>query len=162
MTGKLLFLEVETSLNGPRTTPCEVRLGLVDGRILDVELYLLSDATRPGGVTSVEATLDSEREFIPVRIHDRGVLLRRDAIRYVEMLPDAPGAGENLEEGSSFDVVALQLDSGETVSGILRFPAPADSMRMSDVFNRPGRFLELATGDRLILVAKAHLIEASF
>ena len=162
MTGKSLFLEVEAGPSGPVTTHCPVRLGLEDGRVLDVELFLLSDATRPGGVTSVEATIDGEREFIPIRIQDRDALVRRDAIRYVEVPADAPGTVEMLDAVGSFDVVTLNLDSGEVFSGVLRFPAPADSMRMSDVFNKSGRFLPLATGDRLILVAKAHLVEASF
>jgi hypothetical protein len=35
-------------------------------------------------------------------------------------------------------------------------------MRTSDIFNRHGRFLTLSTGDRLILVAKKHLVHASF
>lgn len=58
--------------------------------------------------------------------------------------------------------MSLRLDSGETISGVIVTMAPAAAMRMSDVFNRPGRFLTVRDGDKLILVSKAHLVQASF
>ena len=155
-------LQGHRSLAGPKTTLCPVRIGLADGRVVNAEIFLLSDGMRPGGVTSVEGTLAVEREFLPVRMDDRDTLVRCQAIRFLEVAPDSPGAVGIEGLGGSFDVVTLRIDSGETLSGILRFPAPAESMRMSDVFNWPGRFLILSTGERLILVAKAHIVEASF
>jgi hypothetical protein len=162
MADPLLCLGVEEDAAGPKTTLCPVRIGLSDGRIVEAEIYLLSDGMRPGGVTSVEGTLAVDRDFLPVRIGERSVLLRRDAIRYVEVAPDSIGAIGAEELVGSFDVVSLLMDSGEVLSGILRFPVPPESMRMSDVFNRSGRFLILSAGDRLVLVAKSHLVEASF
>jgi hypothetical protein len=139
-----------------------VRLSLTDGRTVDAEIHLLSDSMRPGGLTTVEGTIDGSREFIPVSIGGADALLARSSIRLVDMPADAPGAAELMDVGGTFDVVSLRLDSGETLSGILRYPAPVESMRSSDVFNRPGRFLTLSVGDRLILVSKSHLVQASF
>ena len=162
MTETTPYLEIHEGSSGPATTACPARIGLADGRLLDAELFLLSDPMRPGGVVSVEATLDGEREFIPVRFGARSALLRRDAVRTVELAPDAPGTDGFAELSGSLDVVNLHFDSGDAVSGVLLFPAPAEAMRMSDVFNRPGRFLTLSTGETLLLVAKAHLVEVSF
>jgi hypothetical protein len=90
-------------------------------------------------------------------------LLSRTAIRMVEMSVEGPGTGDlDADGGGSFDMVSLRLDSGETISGVLVSMAPLSSVRMSDVFNRPGRFLTLRDGDKLVLVSKAHLVQASF
>ena len=148
--------------HGPATTRCPVRLGLIDGRQVDAEIYLLPDAMRPGGVVTVEGTLDGMRDFIPVYLGDAIVLLSRAAIRTVEMSAEGPGTGDILEIGGGLDVVSLRLDSGETISGVLVTMEPVDTVRMSDVFNRHGRFLTLRDGDKLILVSKAHLVQASF
>ena len=152
----------EASPRGPAKTRCPVRLNLTDGRMVDAEIFLLSDAVRPGGVTTVEGTLDGERDFIPVSLNGSSALLSRDAIRTVEMAADCPGVGDLPDVGGTFDVVNLRLDSGEVLSGVLRTLAPVEAMRTSDIFNRHGRFLTLSTGDRLILVAKKHLVHASF
>jgi hypothetical protein len=152
----------EAPPNGPGKTRCPVRLNLTDGRTVDAEIFLLSDAVRPGGVTTVEGTLDGERDFIPVSLNGASALLSREAVRTVEMATDAPGAGDQPDVGGTFDVVNLRLDSGEVLSGVLRTLAPVEAMRTSDIFNRHGRFLTLSTGDRLILVAKKHLVHASF
>jgi hypothetical protein len=156
------FLEaLEDTSRGPATTRCPVRLSLTDGRQLDAEIYLLPDPMRPGGVVTVEGTVDGPRDFIPVHLGDANALLSRGAIRTIEMMADGPGTGE-IDAGGSLDVVYLRLDSGETISGVLVSMAPVASLRMSDVFNRPGRFLTLREGDKLILVSKAHLVQASF
>lgn len=160
MPGSTFHLETEPHQAAKVAYP--VKLGLTDGRVLDAEIFLLSDAKRPGGVTSIEAVLDGPREFIPVLIQSGHVLLSRSSIRTVGFAASAPGMGEMSEAGGTLDVVTLKLDSGEVVSGVLRYMAPAESMRMSDVFNRPGRFLTLSEGDRLILVSKAHVVQASF
>lgn len=162
MTSTTLLPDLEGGARTPSTTRCPVKLALTDGRILAAELFLLSDSARPGGVTNVETTLDGARDFMPLCLDERNVLIGLDAILYVEVAQDAPGTGELLELSGSFDMVTLTIDTGETLSGVLRFPAPADAMRMSDMFNRHGRFLTLTTGDLLILVSKAHVVEAAF
>lgn len=155
------FAGLEDTSRGPSMTRCPVRLSLSDGRQLDADIYLLPDPTRPGGVVTVEGTLDGPRDFIPVHLGGANTLLSRAAVRTVEMSAEGPGAGD-VEAGGSLDVVSLRLDSGETTSGVLVTVAPLGSMRMSDVFNRPGRFLTLREGDKQILVSKAHLVQASF
>jgi hypothetical protein len=157
-----LFAALEDTSRGPETTRCPVRLRLTDGRQLDAEIYLLPDPTRPGGVVTVEGTIDGPRDFIPLHLEGGNVLLSRASIRTIEMSAEAAGTGDALEVGGSLDVVSLRLDSGETISGVLVSLAPVNTVRMSDVFNRAGRFLTLRDGDKLILVSKAHLVQASF
>jgi hypothetical protein len=156
------FSTLEDTSRGPATTRCPVRLSLTDGRQLDADIYLLPDPMRPGGVVTVEGTVDGARDFIPVHLGGANVLLSRGAIRSIEMMAEGPGTGDLLEAGGGIDVVSLRLDSGQTISGVLVTMAPAGAMRMSDVFNRPGRFLTLRDGDKLVLVSKAHLVQASF
>src|SRR5262245_12428831 len=162
MTNYTLSCEIDGGARSPATTRCPVKLTLTDGRTLSAEIFLLSDASRPGGVTSVEATLNYDRDFLPVDVGGRSALIGRNAIRTIEVEVGAPGTTELLELSGSLDVVTIVCDSGETPSGVLRSPAPAESMRTSDVFNRAGRFLTLTSGDVLILVAKAHVVEVSF
>ena len=156
------FTALEDTSRGPATTRCPVRLRLIDGRQLDADIYLLPDPMRPGGVVTVEGTVDGPRDFIPVRLGEANVLLSRAAIRSIEMSAEGPGTGDSNQAGGSLDVVHLRLDSGETISGVLETMTPVGAMRMSDVFNRPGRFIALREGDKLILVSKAHLVQASF
>ena len=155
------FLAEESFPTGPATIRTPVKLGLADGRVLNADIYLLCDSVRPAGITTIESTLDGVREFIPVNVEGDNVLLARSAVRFVEFPPEAPGAPDLQDVGGTLDVVKLRMDSGEVLSGVLCFPAP-ESMRMSDVFNHPGRFLTLSSGDHMILVSKAHIVEASF
>lgn len=154
--------QIDKNSQTPVKVACPVQLGLVDGRTVDALIHLLGDVNRPGGVTSIESVLDGPREFIPAQIHGSDVLLSRSSVRTVSLDATAPGAGELPDLGGSLDVVTLKLDSGETISGILRYMAPAETMRMSDVFNHSGRFLALRVGDKIVLVSKAHLVLASF
>jgi|GEM_PF-1568481 hypothetical protein len=156
------FAALEDTSRGPAMTRCPVRLSLTDGRQLDADIYLLPDPMRPGGVVTVEGTVDGPRDFIPVCLGGTNALLSRGAIRTLEMSAEGPGTGDILEAGGSLDVASMRIDSGETISGVIVTMAPAAAMRMSDVFNRPGRFLTVRDGDKLILVSKAHLVQASF
>jgi hypothetical protein len=146
----------------PPTTPCPVRLRLIDGSTVEGVLWLLPDSARPSGVTSVETILDGKREFIAVGL-DRGssVLVNRSAIRTVEVAANGPGAAD-VDEGASLDVVTLRLDSGEEVSGVLRAVARAGAERMSDVFNASGRFISLGAGDRVVLAARDRIVRVTF
>ena len=158
-----LFSALEDNSRGPAMTRCPVKLRLTDGRQLDADIYLLPDPMRPGGVVTVEGIVDGPRDFIPVDVDGSNTLLSCSAIRSIEMSVDGPGTGgQDADAGGSLDMVNLRLDSGETISGVLTTMAPLESMRMSDVFNRPGRFLTVRDGDKLVLVSKAHLVQASF
>jgi len=146
----------------PRTTPCPVRLRMADGSTVEGNVWLLPDAGRPSGVTSVEALLDGDREFIAVGLPSGGSLLvNRSAIRTAELAAGGPGAAD-VDDGASLDVLTLRLDSGEEVSGVLRAVTRAEAGRMSDVFNSAGRFIALGAGDRLVLVARNRIVRVTF
>jgi hypothetical protein len=144
--GLYLSLTMRVAANGFLTVPCPVHLDLAGGREIEAVLYLPVDAGRPGGSYSVESVLDGDCDFIPIGVGGGSALVSRCAIRVVELAADGPGAPPYDVYGGSFDIVTLRLDSGREVSGVLRGFAPVDSMRMSDFFNIPGRYLALGTG----------------
>lgn len=150
---------VETSAK----TSCFVHLYLADGRTQDAVIYLLPNENRPGGLTPLEEILDGSREFIPVGLQGgRSALVSVAAICAVEVHSDEPGLESIPGEAGSFDVVTLKLASGVEITGVLRGLGPMDTMRTSDLFNAPGRFVAVDTGHTLILVSKSHLVQASF
>lgn len=147
----------------PPTTPCPVRIELADGELIEGTLWLLPSAARAGGVTSAEEVLDGEKEFLAVGLPKGGsVLVGREAIRVVDLAANGSGAEPITDEAASLDVITVRLDSGAEVSGVLRAVAREGGNRMSDVFNAPGRFLPLLSGDRLLLVAKRRIARVSF
>lgn len=150
-------------MNRPQTIPCPVRIHLSDGSDLSGTIFLLPDPSRPLGTTSVESILDGPRDFIAIGL-DRGgsQLISRHAIRTVELAESGPGSSELDLGTASLDVVTLRLDSGQEISGVLRAVAPEGSRRMSDVFNRSGRFIGLGVGNQFVLVAKKRIVRVSF
>jgi hypothetical protein len=145
-----------------QTTTCPVLLRLVDGSALQGTLWLLPDSASPTGVTSVESLLGGTRDFVAVGTGGQSCLVQRDSIRIVEIDPRGPGASSLTDAGASLDVVTFHLDSGESVSGILRAVAREGQQRMSDVFNASGNWIPLLAGDRLLLVARKRIVKVTF
>ena len=147
----------------PATTPCPVRMRLSDGSVLEGTIYLLPDPASEKGLTTVDVLLDGPREFFAVGLSGGGsTLVARDAIRVAEVASEGPGSPGDPDPGASVDVVTLHLDSGESVSGVLRAVSPLGGRRMSDVFNASGRFLPVEVGDRVALVNKGRIVRVSF
>lgn len=143
------------------TIPCAVTLRLADGTRLSGSLRLpVENGGRPSPILDL---LESSRDFVPLLLESgEGSLVARHSIETLEIDADAGGAPVLPEADASVDVVTLRLESGATVSGVLRATAPEGYARMSDVFNAGGRFLVLLEGDRLLLVNKRRLVRASF
>lgn len=144
------------------TVPVPVVLELADGGRLEATLRLVVEG-EPAGPMPVEALLEGPRDFLAVEVAGRGsVLVGRGAVVTVEVPSDAPGAPA-MEGGSGrIDLVTLHLDSGRTVSGVLRVRPEDAGQRMSDLFNSPGRWVVAGLGDRVVLVNKARIARVSF
>jgi hypothetical protein len=135
---------------------------MCDGSTVEGVVWLLPDAARSSGFTSVQALLEGPRDFIAVGLGRGGsILVNRGAIVTAEVAADGPGVAD-VDDGASFDVITLRLDSGEEIAGVLRAVARVGAERMSDVFNAAGRFIALGAGDRVVLAARARIVKVAF
>lgn len=147
----------------PTVTPCPAEVRLADGSSLSATFWLLPDPGRPSGVESIDRLLEGIRQFLAVGLPGGGsTLLRRDAIRTLEISSDGSGAPDAAADGASLDVLTLHLETGESVSGILQAVAPPGGERMSDIFNGPDRFVRLGLGSRILFVHKASIVRVGF
>jgi hypothetical protein len=144
------------------TVPVPVVMGLSDGARLEATLRLVVEGEPPGPMP-MESLLDGPRAFLAVELAGRGsALVGRGSVVTVELAADAPGAPA-MEEGSGgFDLVTFHLDSGWTVSGVLRVRPEDAGQRMSDIFNAPGGWVVAGLGDRVVLVNKLRILRVSF
>ena len=63
---------------------------------------------------------------------------------------------------AGIDIVTIHLDTGTTVSGVLRVRPDDAGQRMSDIFNAPGGWVVAGLGDRVVPVNKARIARVSF
>ncbi len=144
------------------TVPVAVVLSLADGARLEATLRLVVEGEPPAPMP-VEALLDGPRAFLAVALPGGGsALVGRDAVATLEMAADAPGAPSMGEGDAGIDIVTFHLDSGRSVSGVLRVRPDDAGQRMSDIFNAPGGWVVAGLGDRVVLVNKARIARASF
>lgn len=144
------------------TVPVPVVLGLADGTRLDATLRLVAEGDPPKPIP-VEALLSGPREFFAVAVPGGGsALVGRGAVATLEMASDGPGAPEMGEWDGRIDIVTFHLDSGGTVSGVLRVRPDDAGQRMSDIFNSPGGWVVAGLGDRVVLVNKTRIARVSF
>jgi hypothetical protein len=143
------------------TVPVPVVMGLSDGARLEATLRLVVEGEPRGRCPW--SLLDGPRAFLAVELAGRGsALVGRGSVVTVELAADAPGAPA-MEEGSGgFDLVTFHLDSGWTVSGVLRVRPEDAGQRMSDIFNAPGGWVVAGLGDRVVLVNKLRILRVSF
>jgi hypothetical protein len=59
------------------TTPCPVKLHLVDGTEIDGTLWLLNDSGRAEGVVPLDVLLDGPRDFLAVGLKPTGAFSSR-------------------------------------------------------------------------------------
>jgi len=144
------------------TVPVPVVLGLADGTRLEATLRLVAEGDPPVP-TKVEALLDGSREFFAVALPGGGsALVGRGRLATLELAADAPGAPVMGEGEGGIDIVTFHLDTGATVSGVLRVRPEDAGQRMSDIFNAPGGWVAAGLGDRVVFVNKSRIVRASF
>lgn len=144
------------------TVPVPVVLALADGARIEATLRLVTEGNPPAPM-SMEALLDGGREFLAVSLSGGGsALVGRRSVETLEMAADSPGAPAMGTGESGIDIVTVHLDSGRTVSGVLRVRPDDLGQRMSDIFNSPGGWVVAGLGDRVVLVNKARIARVSF
>lgn len=144
------------------TVAVPVVLNLADGARLEATVRLVAEGDPPSPM-ALETLLDGARQFFAVSLRGgASALVGRDGVATVEVAADAPGAPVMGEGAGGIDIVTLHLDSGVTVSGVLRVRPEDEGQRMSDIFNAPGGWVAAGLGDRVVLVNKARIVRVSF
>lgn len=133
------------------------RVRLIDGRTLDGALY--ADVQRLDGTRAsvVDRLHDAFERYIPLATEGRHVLLQKSAVVTVHLPGDEvePPAADGVREFR----VALGLAAGEPVRGRLFALLPPAQSRALDFLNRTAQpFVELASGDELVLVNTEHVV----
>jgi hypothetical protein len=116
------------------------------------------------GQERVGELLNGATGFFPFEIHDtdgvRTVLYNREHVILV-------GLGENEEERvpgyavATRRFVSILLSNGQRVVGSVRVYLPEGRDRLSDWTRQPDTFRYLHTGDMLLLVNAAHIVDVS-
>lgn len=107
----------------------------------------------------VAEALEEDRDFLPLMFGERRTLVNRNAIAFVAVARRPPGADDEVSDVHAlFDhlcPVVLRLHDGTSLRGTLLFSSPADRARLVDFMNRGPRFIQVWTGDELILVQRS-------
>lgn len=122
----------------------------------------LSESPKPGERGERLQDVLAQRRFLPIQ-HESGVRfvsnrhllwLRLDLLAALDELdPEAENA-----EGSSVAHVALSLDDGSTLEGVLRYFLPRSGRRVGDYLNTLDVFFPLRSGDELYLVNRDRVV----
>lgn len=142
--------------NGPLrlpTIPCDASILLVGAVRKDVMIFLSPRSGSHPGVETVEEFLGADRDFIPVQLRDDDVslLVNRRAILMLEVSADAPTLLSREENaGMPLEMVEVEMEGGERVSGAIRMHGPPLSQRISDEFNSDQLFLPLECGEKVV------------
>ena len=142
------------------TRAVDAQLTIGGGRREAVTLYLSTLSQTHDGPEMMEETLNRPRAFVPVRSREteQTFLVRRSAIRMVEVGSDDPDVTRSEASPSFVDLVRIQLDGGEEVEGTLTTILPPDKARLSDFFNTTDTlFIALAVEDGVIYVNRDYI-----
>lgn len=127
-------------------------------------VFTAAESTRHGGPELVGDLLNADTGFFPFEIQEedgsRTVLYNRAHVVRV-------GLTENeAERDPGYDVatrrfVSILLTTGERVVGSVRVYRPLGRDRLSDWTRQPETFRYLETGDVILLVNAAHIVDIS-
>ena len=137
-----------------------VELALAAGEPRRVEVFVAEHRDNEYRRQNVLNLLEHVQAFLPARdpTTGRGEIFNKDAVLWIA-LPLSPFGSEPesaAEELFEFRrPVRVDLLGGQSVSGELLYSAPAESTRVVDYLNEPGRFFRLWTKDFLYLINKA-------
>jgi hypothetical protein len=140
-----------------------VELALAAGQPRRVEVFVAEHRDKEFRRQDVLDLLEHVQAFLPARdaATGRGEIFNKDALLWIAV-PLSPFGSEPVEAPDElFEFrrpVRVDLLGGQAVSGELLYSAPAESTRLVDYVNEPGRFLRLWTNDFLYLINKAFVL----
>ena len=128
-----------------------------DGRRYRGRVFLPATAESHAGAMRVDEWLEEPVVFFPFLPDGEGrpVILNKEQL-VVLMVPGA-GAGEAAHESSAPRRLVLVECGALQVAGEVLIDMPSDHLRVLDLLNRPGRFLEVRDGDRRHFVRKSRI-----
>jgi hypothetical protein len=128
-----------------------------DGRRYRGRVFLPATAESHAGAMRVDEWLEEPGAFFPFLPDGEGrpVVLNKDQI-VVLMVPGG-GEGEDPHSATLPRRMVLVECGGLQVAGDVVIDMPSDHLRVLDLLNRPGRFLEVHEGDRRHFVSKARI-----
>jgi len=126
-----------------------VRLVTLDGRGTESFVFLHTTSGRHRGPETLGERLgDGDTRFLPCETAGGVELVNLDQVAYLECARGLPEVTE-LDELSSFRAfAAVELQTGERLTGELRYRLPAFSCRVSDLLN--------AAEERFLLLTAPH------
>jgi len=153
-----------------RTGPLRIRkqavaveLALAGGEPRRVQVFVAEHRANEYRRQDVLDLLEHVQAFLPARdpATGRGEIFNKDALLWIA-LPLSPFGSEpesEAEELFEFRRPArVDFLGGQSISGELLYSAPAESTRLVDYVNEPGRFVRLWTKDFLYLINKAFVL----
>ncbi|HEY1554983.1 MAG TPA: hypothetical protein VGF94_09145 [Kofleriaceae bacterium] len=152
------------------TVAVPVRLAVRAREPIAAELFV-ADVPRTGRAQLLDdlaALLESDAHFLPVRVDARVRLYAKDAIAWIAIRRRDDPRGDFDDEPSEVIVlydrqhrVAIELQSGGSLVGVLFDSAPSDRPRAFDHLNRAGRFVRLWTAHEHVLVQRDEIVHVS-
>jgi hypothetical protein len=139
-----------------------VELALAGAAPRRVEVFLAEQRANEFRRQYVLDLLEGARAFLPARDTATGKreTFNKDALLWI-CVPLAPFGSQAAGEEELFEFrhpVRVDLIGGEPLAGELLYSAPAESTRLVDYLNAPGRFLRLWSKETLYLINKAFVL----
>jgi len=155
-----------TEQSGPlriRKNAVTVELALAAGEPRRVEVFVAEHRDKEFRRQDVLNLLEHMQAFLPARdaATRRGEIFNKDAVLWIA-LPLSPAGTEPASAAEElFEFrrpVRVDFLAGQSISGEVLYSAPAESTRLVDYVNEPGRFLRVWTKDFLYLINKAFVL----
>ena len=146
-----------------RKQPVAVELALAGGEPRRVEVFVAEHRDNEFRRQDVLDLLEHMQAFLPAKDPASGCweIFNKDALLWIGV-PLSPFGSETASPAEElFEFrrpVRVDLIGSHSLSGELLYSAPAESTRLVDYVNEPGRFLRLWTKDFLYLINKAFVL----
>ncbi|HKF45219.1 MAG TPA: hypothetical protein VKG01_19155 [Thermoanaerobaculia bacterium] len=140
-----------------------VELALAGGEPRRVEVFVAEHRENEFRRQDVLDLLERVQAFLPARNVATGEweLFNKDALLWIGVPPSPLGSAPEGAADELFEFrrpVRVDFMGGQSLEGEILYSAPAESTRLVDYVNEPGRFLRLWTNDLLTLINKAFVL----
>ena len=146
-----------------RKQAVEVELALAGGAPRRVTVFVAEHRDNEFRRQDVLNLLEHVQAFLPARDVESGQweIFNKDSLLWIAV-PLSPPGGETAGAADELfefrHPVRVDFLGGQALKGELLYSAPAESTRIVDYVNEPGRFLHLWRGDHLYLINKAFVL----
>jgi hypothetical protein len=133
-----------------------------DGRVLRGRVFLPATAASHGGAMRAEEWMNDPSPFFPFLLDGEGSPVILNKQRIVVLTVAASADRDETAEEVGVPVRRVTVECGALrLAGDLLVDMPSNHLRVLDLLNRPGAFLNVRDGERHHLVAKARITRVS-